>query len=106
MQTSWPSKKAEETQSFTDRKDMKKFHDALKQFMVQRALEPPHFLSADGRILLSDKYAILDRWAEYFDSVLNCPSIINDNVINRMPQVECNIPNCHWNKENNSASAI
>ena len=30
MQDSWLSKKAEEIQSFADRKDMKKFHDALK----------------------------------------------------------------------------
>ena len=30
MQDSWLSKKAEEIQSFADRNDMKKFHDALK----------------------------------------------------------------------------
>ena len=30
MQDSWLSKKAEEIQSFADRKDMKKFHEALK----------------------------------------------------------------------------
>ena len=30
MQDSWPRKKTEEIQSFADRRDMKKFHDALK----------------------------------------------------------------------------
>ena len=29
-------------------------------------------------------------WAEHFDGVLNRPSSINDEAINRLPQVECN----------------
>ena len=47
--------------------------------MVLRAQEPP--LSADGTSLLTDKEAILKRWAEHFDSVLNRPSSINDDAI-------------------------
>ena len=47
-------------------------------------------LSADGTSLLTDKEAILKRWAEHFDGVLNQPSPINDEAINRLPQVECN----------------
>ena len=47
-------------------------------------------LSADGTSLLTDKEAILKRWAEQFDGVLNQPSSINDEAINRLPQVECN----------------
>ena len=47
-------------------------------------------LNADGTSLLTDKEAILKRWAEHFDSVLNRPSSINDEAINRLPQVECN----------------
>ena len=57
----------------------------------------PHFMtilipyhSADGICLLTDKEAILKRWAEHFDGVLNRPSSINDEAINRLPQVECN----------------
>ena len=30
-------------------------------------------------------------WAEHFDSVLNRPSSVNDDAINRLPQVECNL---------------
>ena len=33
---------------------------------------------------------ILKRWAEHFDDILNQPSSINDEAINRLPQVECN----------------
>ena len=47
-------------------------------------------LSADGTSLLTDKEAILKRWAEHFDGVFNRPSSISDEAINRLPQVECN----------------
>ena len=47
-------------------------------------------LSAVGTSLLTDKEAILKRWAEHFDGVLNQPSSVNDEAINRLPQVECN----------------
>ena len=87
MQDSWLSKKAEEIQSFADRKDMKKIHDALK---TKRSGATP-LLSADGSTLLTDKDAILKRWAEHFNSVLNRPSSVNDNAINRLPQIECNV---------------
>ena len=62
---------------------MKKFHDALKTISGATQL-----LSADGSILLTDKDAILKRWAEHFNCVLNRPSSVNDNAINRMPQIE------------------
>ena len=48
-------------------------------------------LSADGSTLLTDKDAILKRWAEHFNSVLNRPSSVNDNAINSLPQIECNV---------------
>ena len=41
--------------------------------------------------LLTDNEAILKRWAEHFGSVLNRPSSINDDAINRLPKVECNL---------------
>ena len=92
MQDSWLSKKAEEIQSFADRKDMKKFHDALKSIYGPKSSGATPLLSADESTLLTDKDAILKRWAEHFNSVLNRPSSVNDNAINRLPQihVECN----------------
>ena len=41
--------------------------------------------------LLTDKEAIFKRWAEHFNSVLNRPSSINENAIDRLPQIECNV---------------
>ena len=91
MQDSWLSKKAEEIQSFADRKDMKKFHDALKTIYGPKSSGATPLLSADGSTHLTDKDAILKRWAEHFNSVLNRPSLVNHNAINRLPQIECNV---------------
>ena len=90
MQDSWLSKKADEIQSFADRKDMKKFFDALKTIYGPQSTGTTPLLSADETSLLTDKEAILKRWAEHFDGVLNRPSSINDKAINRLPHVECN----------------
>ena len=48
-------------------------------------------LSAYGSTLLTDKEAILKRWAEHFNSVLNRPSSINEDAIDRLPQIESNV---------------
>ena len=66
MQDSWLRKKTEEIQSFADRKDMKKFHDALKTIYGPKSSGATTLLSADGNTLLTDKEAILERWAEHF----------------------------------------
>ena len=87
MQDSWLSKKADAIQSFADRKDMKKFFDALKIVYGPQSSGTTQLLSADGTSLLTDKEAILKRWAEHFD---NRPSSICDEAINRLPKVECN----------------
>ena len=91
MQDSWLSRKADEIQSFADRKDMKKFFDALKTVYGGQSSGTTPLLSVDGTGLLTDKRGILKRWAEHFDSVLNRPSSINDDAFNRLPQVECNM---------------
>ena len=78
-------------QFFADRNDMKKFHDALKTICGPKSSDAILLLSADGSTLLTDKDAILKRWAEHFNSVLNRPSSINDNAINILPQRECNV---------------
>ena len=91
MQDSCLSSKADEIQSFADRKDMKKFFDALKTVYGPQSSATTPLLSADGTSLLNNKEAILKRWAEHFDSVLNQPSSVNDDAINRLQQVECNL---------------
>ena len=61
IQHSWLSKKAEEIQSFTDRKDMKKFHNALKTVHGPKSSGAVPLLNADESKLLTDKDIILER---------------------------------------------
>ena len=91
MQDFWLSSKADEIQSFADRKDTKKFFDARKTVYGPQSSGTTPLLSADGTSLLTDKEAILKRWTEHFGSVLTRPSSINDGAINKLPQVECNL---------------
>ena len=69
---------------------MKKLFDALKTIYGPHSSGTTPLLSADGTSLLTDKEAILKRWAEHFDGVLNRPSSINAKAINRLAQAECN----------------
>ena len=69
---------------------MKKLFDVLKTVYGPQSSGTTPLLSADGTGLLADKEAILKRWAEHCDGVLNRPSSISDETINRLPQVECN----------------
>ena len=70
--------------------DMKKLHDARMTVYAPKSPGTTPLLSADGNTRLMDKDVILKRWAEHFDSVLNRPSTIKDNAINKVSQVECN----------------
>ena len=76
-----------------DRKDRKKFYDALKTAVYgPKSSRTTPLLSADRSTLLADRDAILERRAEN-DSVLKCPSTVIDNAAsyNRVSQVECNV---------------
>ena len=85
MQDSWLSKKADEIQSIADTKDMKKFFGALKTIYGPQSSGTTPLLSVDETSILTDKEAILKRWAEHFDGVLNRPSSITDEAINKLP---------------------
>ena len=61
MQDSWLRKEADEIQSFADRKDMKKYFDALKTVYGTQSSGTTPLLSANGTSLLTDKEAILKR---------------------------------------------
>ena len=76
MQDSRLGNKTEEIQYFADRKDTKKFHDALETIYDPKSTEAITLLSSDGSTLLTVKKAILERWAKHFNSVLNRPSSI------------------------------
>ena len=53
-----------------------------------------------------EENAILERWTEHFNRVLNRPSSVNDNAINGLPQLECNVLLDDIDKESNSTSVF
>ena len=59
---------------------MKKFHDALKAVYGPKCSGATTLLRADGSTLLTDKDAILEGWAEHFNSVLNRPSSVSEQA--------------------------
>lgn len=90
LQDIWLSCKADEIQSFADRNDYKRFYAALKAIYGPQAIGTSPLQSADGASLITEKIKILERWAEHFNNVLNRPSTINDNAIDRLPQAMIN----------------
>ena len=90
MQDSWLSNKADEIQGFADRNDLKNFYRGIKEVYGPTTTSPFPLLSADSSTLITDKDKILERWAEHFDNVLNRPSNINDEAIERLPQIPIN----------------
>ena len=90
MQDAWVSAKADEIQSYADKHDYKRFYDALKAVYGPHSSGSSPLLDANRTKLLTEKTQILERWAEHFNSVLNRPASINNEAINRLPQVEIN----------------
>ena len=69
---------------------MKNFYSSLKEIYSPTSIGSFPMLSADGTTLITEKDKVLERWAEHFDRVLNRPSSINDEAIERLPQVPTN----------------
>ncbi|XP_075779308.1 LOW QUALITY PROTEIN: uncharacterized protein LOC142827711 [Pelodiscus sinensis] len=73
-----------------DRNDLKRFYAALNTLYGPQSLRSSPFISTDGTTLITEKAPILQRWAEHFEDVLNRLSFINDEAIERIPQVDIN----------------
>lgn len=91
MQNAWLSQKVEEIQSYAGSNITTRFYDTLKSVYGPQPSGISPLLCADGTTLLTEKDKILGRWAEHFNSVLNQPPSINEDVIKRLPQVEMNL---------------
>jgi len=85
MKDSWWRQKAEGLQAAADRKDSKAFFDGLKATFGPRSSGSSPMYSSDGT-LLTDKQQILDRWAEHFQSVLNCQSSVSQQALDDIDQ--------------------
>ncbi|XP_063600380.1 uncharacterized protein LOC134776560 [Penaeus indicus] len=86
----WLSQKTDEIQSYAKHNFIKNY-SKLKSVYGPTSSGSSPLLRADGDTLITDR-EILECWAEHFDSVLNRPSSINDEVIEMLPQVPTNHP--------------
>lgn len=82
-----PYAKADEIQRYVDSHDLKNFYSGLKEVYGPTPSDSSPLLTAKGLILLTEKEKIFKRWVEPFNGILNRPSTINDEAINRLPQV-------------------
>ena len=90
MHDSWFAAKADEIQQYADTHDSKRFCDSLKAVDGPQSSSTSPLLNVDVTTLITDKTAILNRWAGHFSPDLNRPADINAEAIARLPQVETN----------------
>jgi hypothetical protein len=90
MHDHWLAAKADEIQEYADKKDSKNFYLAIHALYGPSPSGSSPLLSADGSELHTDPDDVLRRWAEHFDAVLNRPSTINTEAIERLPPVPIN----------------
>ena len=90
MRDSWLCAKADEIQGYADTKDMKNFYRGLREIYGPVTSGSSPLLDAEGSTLITDKEKILERWAEHFRNVLNTPSFVGHEAIERLTQVPVN----------------
>ena len=69
---------------------MKQFYSSLSAVCRPQSSGPVPVHSSHKKTLFTEKEKILERWAEHFDGVLNRPSTVNDDAINRLEQLQVN----------------
>ena len=89
LKETWWMKKAEYLQAAADEHDMKQFYSGLKSVLGPQSKSTTPIFSHDGSILLTKHKDILQRWADLFNLVLNRPSVVDDTVLDEIPQLAC-----------------
>ncbi|XP_038069811.1 uncharacterized protein LOC119739049 [Patiria miniata] len=88
MKESWWSRTSQDLQAAAGRKEMKSFFSGLKAVCGPcKASGMTPIRSKDNTTLLTDKAAILERWASHFNSVLCHQSNIDSTAIGALPQI-------------------
>jgi exonuclease III len=90
MKNTWLSEKATEIQGFADSHDLKNFYHSLKTVYGPTYPKSLPLLDKESKNIITGEAEILQRWAEHFNYILNQPSSIKDETINRLPQAPIN----------------
>ena len=87
MQESWLAAKADPNQKYADTHDLKRIYDVPKAVHGQQSSSLSSLLNVDGTTHISDKCAILNKWAEHVSAVLYRPAYINAVAIARLSHI-------------------
>ena len=71
-----------ELQEAADQHDMKRFYKNLRSVYGSKVSGFAPVKDSDGMTLLTTREAVLQRWADHFNLVLNQPSSFDSSVIN------------------------
>ena len=85
IKDSWWKAKAEELQHYADQHASKQFFEGLRTVYGPPSSTVTPIRDYEG-YLPTAKASIPERWAEHFKTLLNRPSIIQDQVIDDIPQ--------------------
>ena len=91
MQNDWWTGLAERTQQYADMGDMRTFYEALKVvYGPSHQIQAP-LCSSDRSSLLTDEEAILQRWSDYFEGLLNEQCTKQESSLAKFPQVDAKL---------------
>ncbi|KAI8490084.1 hypothetical protein Bbelb_321540 [Branchiostoma belcheri] len=87
MKNEWWTRLASEIQGYADKGNHQQFYSALKAAYGPR--RGTHFpvRSADGTTLITEKSAILARWAEHYRQLLNRHTEVDERVLDDIPKL-------------------
>ena len=77
---------AGEVQAFSDRGDSRRVFQLLKSIYGPSRPTSSPMLTADGNTLLTSKPDIMSRWKDYYATLLNRPSEINEHILESIQQ--------------------
>ena len=86
VEDSWWNAKADEVQALSDRGDSSGVFLSLKSNYGPRRPSSSPVLAAVGNTLLTSKPDILSRWKDYYATLLNRPTEINDQILESIQQ--------------------
>ena len=91
MQNDWFRNKSEDIERHAASNNSKEFYISLKaRYCRHPSAGSAPMMDAKVEHLIIGQGKILERWGEHFDNVLNRPSSINEDAINRLPQIDMN----------------
>ncbi|XP_069771587.1 uncharacterized protein [Narcine bancroftii] len=86
IQNEWWTSLAKRTKLSVDIGDFRGFYEALKAVYGPSPQVQSPLRSSDGKVLLSDKISIFNRWSEHFQSLFSANCSVQESALLQLPQ--------------------